>query len=66
MIYGQHGAQDDAQHAGSVWSIAMSTAMGNGIVPRAAEDRRGTRAAPRWPWSRTRTIVEPMVVAPRA
>lgn len=61
MIYGQRSGQQ----TGSVWSIAMSAAMGNGIVPRAAEDVRA-RTTPRWPWSRTRPTGEEMVIAPRA
>lgn len=43
----------------------MSTAMGNGIVPRSTDEPR-ERTAPRWPWSRTRDAGEAMVVAPRA
>ncbi|MFN3949427.1 hypothetical protein [Microbacterium sp.] len=61
MIYGQQSGQQ----AGSVWSIAMSTAMGNGIVPRSTEEAPA-RIAPRWPWSRPRETGEAMVAAPRA
>ncbi|KEP75105.1 hypothetical protein HR12_38630 [Microbacterium sp. SUBG005] len=61
MIYGQQSGQQ----AGSVWSIAMSTAMGNGIVPRSTDEPR-ERTALRWPWSRTRDAGEAMVVARRA
>ena len=65
MIYGQQSGQQ----AGSVWSIAMSTAMGNGIVPRSTDEPRERTAPPRLrlrPWSRTRDAGEAMVVAPRA
>ena len=51
MIHGQQSGQQ----AGSVWSIAMSTAMGNGIVPRSTEEPR-TRTAPRGLWARTRAV----------
>jgi len=60
MIYGQQSGQQ----AGSVWSIAMSTAMGNGIVPRSTEEPR-TRTAPRWFWSRTRDKSDRVAAAPR-
>ncbi len=61
MIYGQQSGQQ----AGSVWSIAMSTAMGNGIVPR-SDDAYRERPAPRRFWSRTRDADESLAVAPRA
>lgn len=66
MIYGQQSGQQDGHQAGSVWSIAMSTAMGNGIVPRVNDEPRAARTALRWPWSRTRVAGEAMVAAPRA
>lgn len=58
MIYGQQSGQQ----AGSVWSIAMSSAMGNGIVPRSDEGYR-ERPAPRWLRPRTRSAE---VATPRA
>lgn len=61
MIYGQ---QSERQ-TGSVWSIAMTAAMGNGIGPRSIEETPAPRSAKRWPWSRTAPAGEPMVVAPR-
>lgn len=60
MIYGQQSGQQ----AGSVWSIAMSTAMGNGIVPRTTEEPR-ERTAVRWPRLRTRGGHE-VTAAPRS
>lgn len=56
MIYGQQSGQQ----AGSVWSIAMSTAMGNGIVPRSDEGYR-ERTAPRWMrvWTRSAKVAAP-------
>ncbi|MDQ1124807.1 hypothetical protein [Microbacterium trichothecenolyticum] len=65
MIYGQQGAPDNGERAGSVWSIAMSTAMGNGIVPRAAEEQPPKRLASSWSWSRMRRTGEAMAVTPR-
>lgn len=62
MIYGQ---QSERQ-TGSVWSIAMTAAMGNGIGPRSIEETPAPRSAKRWPWSRTAPAGEPMVVAPGA
>ncbi|WP_295830234.1 hypothetical protein [uncultured Microbacterium sp.] len=62
MIYGQ---QNERQ-TGSVWSIAMTAAMGNGIGPRSIEETSAPRSAKRWPWSRTTPAGEAMVVAPRA
>ncbi|MCJ1707551.1 hypothetical protein [Microbacterium sp. VKM Ac-2923] len=61
MIHGQQSGQQ----AGSVWGIAMSTAMGNGIVPRSIEEPRA-RTALRWPWSRTRDAGESMAALRRA
>lgn len=66
MIHGQQGAQNSGEQAGSVWSIAMSTAMGNGIVPRATDEQLRTRPAFSWPWSRTRSAAEAMAIPPRA
>ncbi|WP_279366375.1 hypothetical protein [Microbacterium testaceum] len=62
MIYGQ---QSERQ-TGSVWSIAMTAAMGNGIGPRSIEESPAPRAEKRWPWSRTAPSGETMVVAHRA
>ncbi|WZH35390.1 MAG: hypothetical protein PIR02_11440 [Microbacterium enclense] len=62
MIHGQQSGQQ----AGSVWSIAMATAMGNGIVPRSTDEPPAQRTALRWPWSRPREAGEAMVVARRA
>lgn len=62
MIYGQ---QSERQ-TGSVWSIAMTAAMGNGIGPRSIEESPAPRSAKRWPWSRTAPASESTVVIPRA
>jgi len=62
MIYGQ----PSGRQTGSVWSIAMTAAMGNGIGPRWIEETPAPRSAKRWPWSRTAAAGEAMVVAPRA
>ncbi len=61
MIYGQQSGEQ----AGSVWSIAMSTAMGNGIIPR-ARDEHPVRAWTRWPWSRLRDADTTVAAARRA
>lgn len=61
MIYGQQSGQQ----AGSVWGIAMSAAMGNGIVPRSADEPR-VRATTRWPWTRARDTDHESAAALRA
>jgi hypothetical protein len=53
------------QQSGAVWSIALSSAMGNGILPRSTEET-AARASRRWPWSRTRDAGEAMVTGRRA
>ncbi|GEB45257.1 hypothetical protein MTE01_12020 [Microbacterium testaceum] len=62
MIYGQQSARQ----TGSVWSIAMTAAMGNGIGPRFVEESPAPRMAKRWPWSRPDSAGEEITVAPRA
>ncbi|MFJ4038457.1 hypothetical protein ACIPVB_10265 [Microbacterium sp. NPDC090007] len=61
MIYGQQGGQQ----TGSVWSIAMSTAMGNGIMPR-SDDGHPPRTTSRRFWSRGRDAGGKTAVAPRS
>ena len=60
-----HGQQSGRQ-TGSVWSIAMTAAMGNGIGPRSIEEAPAPRTARRWPWSRTGSAGEAMADALRA
>lgn len=62
MIHGQQSGQ----RAGSVWGIALASAMGNGIVPRSMEEAASPRATPRRPWSRTRASDDTAAVARRA
>ncbi len=47
------------------WGIALSSAMGTGIVPRTATVSVPAQQSRRWPWSRTRTATETVAAAPR-
>lgn len=66
MIYGQQSGRQ----TGSVWSIAMTAAMGNGIGPRSIDEApQPSATAPatkRWPWSRAHEVGEAKEVAPPA
>lgn len=59
-----HGGPED-DRVSPTWGIAISAAMGDGIVPRTSSVPLAEAPRRRWPWSRTRSVEEPTPALPR-